>query len=219
MKILLLEDDKLLGDAIGKYLESTGHMVSLFRNGTEALGNIRQNRYDLLILDISVPGLSGLELLENLHTLRIELPVIYISALVDIEDISRAYELGCHDYLKKPFHLKELCLRIDRLLQTRYVPQAHFRLSANYSFDTEKKILYFQNQVQHLSRRQTDIIEILALNRSRIVSYEMFSEYVYNNSSIDIPTIRAEINRLKKVLKEDFIVNVRGMGYMVKRPR
>ena len=219
MKILLLEDDRLLGDAIGKYLESTGHTVTIFRNGTDALENIRETRYDLLILDISVPGLSGLELLEQLHALRIELPVIYISALVDIEDISRAYELGCHDYLKKPFHLKELRLRIDKLLQTRYVPQAHFRLSTNYSFDTEEKILYFQNEAQRLSRRQTEILEILAVNRSRVVSYEMFSEYVYNDPFIDIPTIRAEINRLTKALKEDFIVNIRGVGYMIERPK
>jgi DNA-binding response OmpR family regulator len=218
MKILLLEDDKLLGDAIGKYLEKTGHTVTIFRNGTEALEEIRQTRYDLLILDISVPGLSGLELLEQLHALRIVLPVIYISALVDIEDISRAYELGCHDYLKKPFHLKELCLRIEKLVQTRSAPQRHTRLSASYSYDTEQKVLYFQNETQKLTKRQTEIIEILALNCSRVVSYEMFSEYVYNDPQIDIPTIRAEINRLKKALREDFIVNVRGLGYMVERP-
>ncbi len=218
MKILLLEDDKLLADAIGKYLQTTGHVVCVFRNGSEALESIQNVQYDLLVLDINVPGIDGLELLEQLHTMRIAVPVIYISALVDIEDISRAYDLGCHDYLKKPFHLKELTLRINRILQTRYVPQAHIRLSQNYSFEPAEEALYFQHQIQTLSRRQMQIVALLARNRSRVVRYEMFSEYVYNDPDIDVPTIRAEINRLKKVLREDFIVNVRGVGYIIERP-
>ena len=218
MKILLLEDDKLLADAIRRYMQSIGHMVSPLRNGLEAFNQVQTQTYDLLILDINVPGIDGLAFLEKLQALRINVPVIYISALVDIEDISKAYALGCHDYLKKPFHLKELTLRINRILQTQYVPPSHVRLSKYYSFDKEAGVLYFQSQIQTLSRRQTQIIALLAHNRSRVVSYEMFCEYVYHDLLIDVPTIRAEINRLKKVLKENFIVNVRGMGYMVERP-
>lgn len=218
MKILLLEDDHLLNIAITKYLNTTGHRIESFKNGNEALNRLKTNAFDLLILDINVPGLDGFALLESLHALKIQIPAIYISALADIEDISHAFDLGCHDYLKKPFHLKELGLRIDKILQSRYVPHTHLRLSANYSFDMESLTLRFDNKVQILPKRQLQIIELLSQNRSRVVSYDMFRAYVWNDLEIDTPTIRAEINRLKKVLKEDFIINVRAIGYMINRP-
>jgi len=218
MKILLLEDDHLLNSAITKYLNTTGHAIQSFRDGEEALKKLKTDSFDLLILDINVPGLDGFALLEALHDLKIQIPTIYISALADIEDISRAFDLGCHDYLKKPFHLKELTIRIDKILQTRYMPQQHLRLSKNYSFDLNTLTLRFDNEVQILPKRQLQIIELLARNRSRVVSYEMFMEYIWFDLEIDTPTIRAEMNRLKKVLKEDFIVNIRGVGYMIKRP-
>ena len=218
MKILLLEDDHFLNDAITKYIKTTGHIVTGFRNGNDAYEAIKADSFDLLILDINVPGLNGFELLESIHKIKIQIPTIYISALADIEDISHAFELGCHDYLKKPFHLKELTIRIDKILQSRYIPLSHIRLSTNYSFDLESSVLRFDNEVQILPKRQLEIIKLLAQNRSQVVSYDMFFEYIWNETEIDIPTIRAEINRLKKALKEDFIVNIRSIGYMIKRP-
>jgi DNA-binding response OmpR family regulator len=179
---------------------------------------VQENDYDLLILDINVPGIDGLTLLEKLQSQKIQIPTIYISALVDIEDISRAFNLGCHDYLKKPFHLKELTLRINKILQTRYVPQEHFRLSKSYSFDAKSAILYFENEAQVLTHRQVQIVQLLAKNRSRVVHYDLFRSDVWDDFDIDVATIRAEINRLKKSLKEDFITNIRSIGYMIKRP-
>jgi len=219
MKILLLEDDTLLQHAIETYLHNTGHQVESFIDGEKAYEHIIKVKYDLLILDINVPSMDGLTLLENIQTKKLQIPTIFISALIDIEDISRAFTLGCHDYLKKPFHLKELTLRINKVLQTRYVPQEHFRLSKSYSFDTKSNILYFENEVQILSHRQVQIIQLLASNRSRIVNYDMFRNYVWDDLELDIGTIRAEINRLKKNLKEDFITNIRSVGYMIKRPQ
>lgn len=218
MKILLLEDDHLLNAAITKYIKTTGHVVTSFRNGNKAFEALKVDSFDLLILDINVPGLDGFELLEAIHMLKIQIPTIYISALADIEDISRAFDLGCHDYLKKPFHLKELTIRIDKILQSRYVPNTHLRLTANYSFNLESLELRFDHEVQILPNRQLQIIKLLSQNRSRVVSYDMFRDYVWNDLDIDTPTIRAEVNRLKKTLKEDFIVNVRSIGYMIKRP-
>jgi DNA-binding response OmpR family regulator len=218
MKILLLEDDKLLQLSIYDYLTATGHKIKSFRDGEEAYKSIKENNYDLLLLDINVPSIDGLTLLEKLQTLKIQTPTIYISALVDIEDISRAYDLGCYDYLKKPFHLKELTLRINKILQNRYIPKEHLRLSKNYSFDKDSLTLRFHNEIQIISHRQLQIIELLATNRSHVVHYDMFRNYVWNDFDIDNATIRAEMNRLKKVLKEDFISNIRGIGYTIQRP-
>jgi DNA-binding response OmpR family regulator len=218
LKILLLEDDKLLNDAITKFLSIEGHVITAYRDGQSALDALGVRAFDLLILDINVPNIDGLTLLERLHQEKIEIPTIFISTIIDIDDISRAFDLGCYDYLKKPFHLKELTLRINKILQTRYVQQEHFRLSANYSFDMDSSTLHFNNEVQILSNRQVQIIELLASNRSRVVNYDMFREYAWDDLEVDNATIRAEINRLKKGLKDDFISNIRSIGYMIQRP-
>ena len=218
MKILLLEDDIMLNEAITQYLESVGHNINSVKDGDECLNLLENNNFDLLILDINVPKLDGLSILEKLHNEKRMVPTIFISALIDIEDITRAFDIGCHDYLKKPFHLKELTLRINKMLKTSQAPIQHKRLSSSYSYNNENSTLYFNNEAQILPKRQNQIIELLANNRSLICNYDMFRDYVWNDDFIDNATIRAEINRVKKVLKEDFIINIRGSGYMVKRP-
>jgi len=218
MKILLLEDEIMLNDSIKDYLEAQGHLVESFVDGLEAFTVLQSASYDLLILDINVPQIDGLSLLEKIHELKIYTPTIYISALVDIEDISRAYTLGCFDYLKKPFHLKELLLRIDRIVIPKDTPRVHLRLSKNYSYDQEHSSLLFNDEPQTLTKRQHQIIDLLARNRGRVVDFEQFRIYVWDEQIVDNATIRAEINRLKKILKENLILNIRGMGYMIDKP-
>ncbi|KIM07250.1 MAG: regulator [Sulfurovum sp. FS08-3] len=218
MKILLLEDELMLNDSISDFLIAQGHKVESFVNGLEAFEALKESRYDLLILDINVPQIDGLSLLEMVHGLKVYTPTIYISALVDIEDISRAYTLGCYDYLKKPFHLKELLLRIDRIIIPKDTPRVHLRLSTNYSYDQEHSTLLFNDEPQTLTKRQHQIIDLLARNRGRVVDFEQFRIYVWEAQIVDNATIRAEINRLKKMLKEHLILNIRGMGYMIDKP-
>ncbi|HIP19528.1 MAG TPA: response regulator transcription factor, partial [Sulfurimonas sp.] len=206
MKILLLEDEVMLNESILEYLENIGHSVDTFYDGVSAFTKIEDSSYDMLILDINVPGIDGLTLLEKMHELKIHTPAIYISALVDIEDISRAYDLGCYDYLKKPFHLKELSLRLDKVKLQNDTPQIHLRLSNNYSYDQEHSLLLFKNNPITLTKRQSQIIDLLARNRGMVVDFEQFSLYVWDEQIVDNATIRAEINRLKKILKEDIVI-------------
>ena len=219
MKILLLEDDVMLNDAITQYLSTAGHIITTAKEGNECINILQEEVFDLLVFDINVPNIDGLTILENLHKEKRMVPTIFISALLDIEDITRAFDIGCHDYLKKPFHLKELVLRIEKILKTRAVPMQHKRLSKSYSFNCESMTLYFNNEPQVISKRQLQIIEFLTNNRSLVCNYDMFRDYVWNDDFIDNATIRAEVNRVKKVLKEDFIVNIRGVGYMITRPK
>jgi len=219
MNILLLEDEVMLQSAIVEYLRMHNHRVEAFVDGAEALAAVLQGRYDLLILDINVPSIDGLGLLERLNAAKVAVPAIFTSAETDIEEISRAYELGCFDYLKKPFHLKELMLHINRIIRT--VPPSdrkHIRLSKRYSYDMLGETLLFDNEPQTLTRRQHQIIDLLARNANRVVDFELFRTYVWDEAIIDNATIRAEVNRLKKSLKEDFVQNVRAMGYMIDVP-
>ena len=216
MKILLLEDELMLNNTISEYLKDIGHMVESFGDGQVVLDNIA-NGYDLLILDINVPTLDGFEVLKELNSRKIHIPTIFISALVDIEDITKAYSLGCREYLKKPFHLGELAIKINQILKKEQNNTSHIRFSENYSYSKDKQTLYFNGEPQNLTKKQLEIIHILALNINMIVDFERFRVDVWDAENIDNPTIRAEISRLKKALKEDFIKNIRGLGYKIDR--
>lgn len=218
MKIFLLEDEIMLNESIQEYLEQIGHQVVTALDGAAAMQILQEQSFDLLLLDINVPNIDGLTLLERLHASKVHTPTIYISALVDIEDISRAYDLGCYDYLKKPFHLKELSLRIDKIKVSTEVPRVHLRLSSHYSYDQEHNQLLFRGEPHTLSKRQSQIIDLLARNRGRIVDFEQFQIYVWDDTIVDNATIRAEVSRLKKSLNEDFIQNIRSQGYMIDIP-
>ncbi|KIM10482.1 MAG: regulator [Sulfuricurvum sp. PC08-66] len=216
MHILLLEDELMLNESICEYFTAQGHTIVGYLDGKEALTALGRKNFELLILDINVPTIDGLTLLEQLHAKGITTPTIYISALVDIEDISRAYALGCNDYLKKPFHLKELSLRVARILDSaQHTPTLWLKLSAHYSYDQEHSTLLYENEPQILTKRQSQIVDLLARNRGRVVDFEQFRIYVWEHEPIDDASIRAEVNRLKKSLHEAIIHNVRGMGYMI----
>lgn len=216
MKILLLEDELMLNNAIKEYLTDIGHMVESFTDGQEVIDSV-DTSFDLLILDINVPTKDGFQILDELNSKQIFIPTIYITALVDIEDISKGYELGCREYIKKPFHLEELGIKINQILKKDQATTSHMRLSENYSYSKEKKTLYFNGEPQMLTKKQLEIIHILALNINMIVDFERFREDIWDGENIDNPTIRAEISRLKKALKEDFIKNIRGLGYKIDR--
>ncbi|RXJ85936.1 response regulator transcription factor [Arcobacter cloacae] len=216
MKILLLEDELMLNNAISEYLRNIGHMVESYSDGQEVLNNI-DSTLDLLILDINVPTKDGFEILTELNSRKIYIPTIFISALIDIEDISKAYNLGCREYIKKPFHLGELGIKINQILKKEQNNTSHIRFSENYSYSKDKQTLYFNGEPQSLTKKQLEIIHILALNINMIVDFERFRIDVWEGENIDNPTIRAEISRLKKALKEDFIKNIRGLGYKIDR--
>ena len=173
MKVVLLEDELMLQSAIKESLVDTGYEVTVFEDGKEAYTNIHDNSYDLFIFDINTPSIDGLSLLYNLQKEKIHVPTIFISAITEIEQISKAYELGCYDYLKKPFHLKELGLHIERLLKIADIRAKNFtRISKLYSYDTENKSLLFNGEEQLLTHKQAQIIELFAVNINKVVDFE-----------------------------------------------
>ncbi|WP_331774160.1 response regulator transcription factor [Sulfurospirillum sp. 1612] len=218
MKILLLEDETMLRNSIREYLESLGHEIACFSNGTEAYEVLKKERYDLLLLDINVPKLNGLELLEALNKTKHATTTIFISAMIDIEDISHAYELGAADYLKKPFHLKELAFKINQIKKEQNARELQqVVLSKRYSFSKEKQLLFYNNSAQTLTKKQLQILTLLSQNLGIVVDFEKFRSFVWKDEPVDNATIRAEISRLRKSLKEDFIVNMKGVGYKIEK--
>lgn len=218
MKILLLEDEIMLQSAMVEYLTDTGYQVDAFEDGEEAFQSCIKHSYDLYIFDINTPSIDGLTLLEKLQAQRIYVPTIFISAITQIEQISKAYELGCYDYLKKPFHLKELTLHIDRLLSMANIEcKSLVKITKMYEYDLEKKRLYFDNSEQTLTPKQAQIIDVFAANINNIVDFDMLRHYVWEDSNVDNATIRAEVHRTKQVLKEDLIESLKGIGYRINK--
>ncbi len=218
MKILLLEDELMLQSSIVEYLETLGHKCFGFSNGLKAKFSLEEQSYDLMIFDINVPSLNGLELFEHIKQNDCHTPVIFISALIDIENITKAFHLGAADYIKKPFHLKELGLRVQKISKDiNDKKRQHILLSENYSYSKVDNKLLFNNQVQILTKKQSDIVQCLCQNIGAIIDFEILREYVWNADLVTDATIRTEISRLRKVLKEDFIQNHKGLGYKIDR--
>jgi DNA-binding response OmpR family regulator len=218
MRILVLEDERMLLEAIVEYLEAMGYFVDGFDDGEEAYRAIRENHYDLFVFDINTPGMDGLSLLERLQEERIFVPTIFISAITQIEQITKAYELGCYDYLKKPFHLKELTLHIDRLLSIADIhPKTLVRLSPMYVYDLGRRKLVFDGEDQALTRKQSQIIDVLASHADQIVDFAMLRHWVWEDTHVDNATIRAEVHRTRQALREDLIESIKGVGYRMRR--
>jgi DNA-binding response OmpR family regulator len=218
MKILLLEDELMLQSSIGEYLESLGHECVCFSDGLIAQHKLSISQFDLLIFDINVPNLDGLSLFEKLQKKQCFTPVIFISALVDIKSITEAFNLGAADYIKKPFHLKELGLRVQKISKDiENSTRKHILLSKNYSYNKQTNELLYNKTTQHLTKKQNDIIDCLCINIGTIISVDTLRQYVWNDDPVSDATIRTEISRLRKVLKEDFIQNHKGIGYKIDR--
>ncbi len=218
MKVLLLEDELMLQGAIKEYLSDTGFEVIAFEDGQEAYDNIASNSYDLFIFDINTPSMDGLSLLDRLQKEKIYVPTIFISAITEIEQISQAYALGCYDYLKKPFHLKELSLHIERLLKMADIRAKDLiKISKMYSYDAENQSLFFDGEAQMLTQKQLQIMDLFAKNINKVVDFEMLRHYSWDDNPVDNAIIRAEIHRLRQVLKEDLITTLKGVGYTLSK--
>jgi len=218
MKILLLEDELMLQSSIVEYLETLGHVCSAFTNGAKAQNSLQKQQYDLMIFDINIPSINGLELLENIREKDCHTPVIFISALIDIESITRAFNLGAADYIKKPFHLQELGLRVQKVSKDiEDSMRQHIMLTENYSYAKDEARLFFNKDEHILTKKQSDIIRCLCQNIGTIVNFDILQEYVWGSDIVSDATMRTEISRLRKALKEDFIQNYKGLGYKVDR--
>ncbi len=221
MNILLLEDEYMLLKSIKTYLESLGHTVFGFEDGESATFAIKNKRFDLYILDINTPIIDGFNVLKNIKKNDPVAIVIMITAFVDINSVEKAYNLGCNEYLKKPFNLRELKIRMDKLLENRKVDVNRniIKISENYNFDSKSRKLLYRDSEEKLSKREYMLISLFIKNFGSIITEDMILEYIYNFDDRSNSTVRSLINRLRCKLKDDVIETVRGFGYTLKSYR
>lgn len=218
MNILLLEDEYSLRMSIKEYLTDCGFFVDDARNGEEALDAIFTKTYDILLLDIKVPKISGMELLEELRKAHIKTPVIFISSITDIGQLEKGYEAGCCDYIRKPFELRELYLRILQAYKSNILKtdENFVNLPLGFKFDAKKLILKKGEEEVALTKKEASVVSLLVENRGSVVTIDDFQNYVWGED-VDPTNIRVQINNLRKKLGGELIVNIRGFGYKIEK--
>lgn len=210
MKVLLLEDEPLLNKNIKDFLELKGMSVESYTDGAKLLEKSELS-VDVALLDIAVPGASGYEVIEWIKRLKIEIPTLFMTAYTDIQSIEKAYNLGCSDYLKKPFDLIELYLRIQKILDEN-IP-TRVKLSDTMMFDMQSEQLYHLDKIKKLTKTQRGILKSLINHKNSIVTYEILITEVWDDEFIKINTIASHFKELRKHLPNKMIESIRAEGY------
>ncbi|MGP2656799.1 response regulator transcription factor [Malaciobacter sp. WC5094] len=215
MKILLLEDDLLLNEIIEEHLEEKGHDIDCAYDGNEALEFIYSKNYDILLFDVNVPSLNGFELLKHLRDENINTATIFITSANLLEDVEEGFKTGCDDYIKKPFELKELDLRIKNVCRLHNIsPNKLLKISEDIKFDVNNLEIIKDNEKIHIRQKESDVLLYLMKRKNVAVSVDELSMNVWAYEDNPSPaTIRTYIKNLRKILNEDLISNIRGVGY------
>lgn len=213
MRVLVLEDNERLSNLIAESLKEKGYSVDVYMDGKEALGAI-DGGYDCFILDINVPGIDGLSLLKDIRSMDKETPAIIISANVELETIQDAYTKGCDEYLKKPFYMYELELKLEKLCKTS---DGNIKLFEGFVYNCSSEKLYDNNEEEvKLAKKEVLLLHLFAKNLDKVVSFEQIEQYVWQGDFTTHENIRALIKRIRKKLPKDTLESQGGMGYILR---
>jgi two-component system OmpR family response regulator/two-component system response regulator QseB len=217
MRILLVEDDTSLGETILAWLRLDQHAVDWVRRGDSAQTALLTHRYDCVLLDRGLPGLSGDALLDALRSAGNTVPVILITAFNALADRVEGLDLGADDYLVKPFELEEMSARI-RAAVRRGASQASNTLThAGIALDVESRQASLDGQPVALTSREYHVLHTLLLRKNGIVTRAQIEESLYGwGEEVESNAIEVYIHNLRKKFGSDSIVTVRGLGYRLK---
>lgn len=214
MKILLLEDDLILNEILEEHLNNQNFQVITTFSSNEAIKHLYSQTFDLLLLDVNVPDLNGFELLKELRNNNILTPTIFITSLNMVEDMQKGFDSGCDDYIKKPFELKELDIRINNIKRLFNIDTKIIKIDENGYLDLQNLQINLNNQNFIISKKESEILSYLINNHKKTVSIEELVNNIWSyEDSVESSTIRTYIKNLRKILGNEKILNIRGVGY------
>lgn len=220
MRVLLVEDDEFLGDGIRTGLKHYGHTVDWVKDGRAAADVITSNHetFDVIVLDIGLPKISGLTVLSMIRNKNIATPVVMLTARDNVEDRVNGLDEGADDYITKPFDLDELCARM-RALQRRSNSRAKPIITYNdITIDPASHIVTHQGNEVLVSRREFALLQKLLENSGRVISREQLNQTLYGwSENIDSNALEVHIHNLRKRFGTKLIRTIRGVGYMVEK--
>lgn len=215
MKILLLEDDHFICKQVKDYFELDGNKIDYYHDGESLLDNAILENYDIFLFDINTPKKNGLDTLKEIRTRSILTPTIFLTAQSDIEHFKKGYEVGCNDYVRKPFNYEELEIRMNQLLHKCGCTKV--KINNNYSFELSSMNLYFQDELVNLTKYEKNLLYILAKNINTPVSPSVIKDYVWDEKEVCDNTLRTQIKKIRSKIEDNFISNIRNMGYKIEQ--
>ncbi len=218
MRILLVEDDQLLGDGVKNGLKQYGYTVDWLKDGEAARLALSSETFDLILLDIGLPKMSGLHLLQSIRREGINTPVLILTARESVEDRVKGLDSGADDYLKKPFDLGEVCARI-RALVRRSSGRAETVIGyKNVVLDPAAHSVKVDGVELILPRREFALLQKLLENMGQVLSREQIAQSLYGwEEEVDSNALEVHIHNLRKKLNATYIRTIRGVGYMLEK--
>lgn len=220
MRILLVEDDELLGDGLRTGLVQYGYATDWLKDGLSADQALKTENFDLVVLDLGLPKMSGITVLQNLRARGLTIPVLILTARESIEDRVKGLDSGADDYLTKPFDLDELCARL-RALQRRFSSRAEpLIVHENITLDPAAHTVMLNGDLINVSRREFALLHKLLENAGRVLSREHLTQSLYGwGEDVDSNALEVHIHNLRKKFGQEFIHTIRGIGYMIDKDK
>ena len=213
--ILLLEDDMQLSATLKQFLSLKNYKVLQAYDGLVAQELIYENHIDLMLLDVKVPLLDGLSLLDNLRKNNDETPVILITSLNSVDDVEKGFKIGCDDYIRKPFALKELLVRIEAQLKRRYNShQEVIKVGEECLFDTQEKIVTKNGKKIPLKTKEIKLLELFLTHPNQLLNYEQIFDTLWSYDEVPSSgALRTYIKTLRAVIGKESIETLKNVGY------
>lgn len=216
MRLLLVEDDEILGDGLSAGLKMEGYAVDWLTNGKLADEALKTNTYELIVLDLNLPDMNGLDILKALRARKNETPVMVLTAKDTIPDRVQGLDSGADDFVIKPFELDEVCARLRALARRNEGRSAPTIEHRGIVLDPAAHQVTVNNEKVELLQKEFEILSFLMSNIGRVISRARLEETLYSwNSDIESNTVEVHIHYLRKKLGASLIRTVRGVGYII----
>lgn len=216
MRILLIEDDPLIGDGLKNGLIKSGFTTDWFTNGADGQEALLQSPYDAVVLDLTLPEVDGLHILQNWRRQgRIE-PVLVLTARGEVEERILGLNSGADDYLPKPFALGEVVARLNALIRRRSGDAKNIITYRNISFNLHNKQTLLDNKEVVLAPRESALLELLLHNKNKVLSKQQIEEKLYSwDDEVSSNAVEVHIHHLRKKLGKDIVKTINKIGYML----
>jgi len=215
-KILLLEDDANLNETVTEFLEELGHDIVAVYDGHEAQEKLYESKYDLLLLDVNTPGINGFELLKEARAGDVVAPAIFITSLDSVDDLEKGFNSGCDDYIRKPFVLKELKIRVETLLKRGFFHESKELISigTDISYDIKNNELIIDEETVSLGHKESKLLKLFMKNDGEVIAHERIYKHLWDFDEEPSDTaLRTYIKNLRKIVGKDKIVSIKKQGY------
>jgi DNA-binding response OmpR family regulator len=213
--ILLLEDDLQLSDTIKQFLEYSGYAIYPAYDALEAKDIVYEKNIDLMLLDIKVPHQNGFDFLQELRDEGNVIPAIFITSLNSVDDVTRGFDIGCDDYIRKPFALKELLVRVEATSKRNFgTTEPKLDLGDDYAFDIKGLFLSHKEEKVPLKTKEAKLLALFLKNPNKLLTYDDIFEVLWEyDETPSQGSLRAYINTLRHILGKKFIETIKNAGY------